>query len=344
MEQPPPAAGTPSVPWSAAEICLAALIVLFFWPIVAFEALDAVGLFRHIYGPDVSALVQADEAGREQQRLALGLAAGPGAAEVGLPLLRRQILTRLNLWTELFGFPLQAATIPVLLYAVSRTRPGQLGLTTRRLGRNLLLGVAVFVVLTPPVLGLNYLVEFLYRSALGAEPRLHPFTQLAAGGMSSAEWALLVLSATVFHPVLEELTFRGMVQPWAATRPWGGQVTLAAAFVLALYSCKERVLAAVPLGLSPALLEASPALFVLALVPVYGLVVWRSRTPAAPAVFATAALFAAVHSSVWPSPVALFVLAVGLGTQALRTGSLAGPIVLHALFNGTACVQLLWTS
>jgi membrane protease YdiL (CAAX protease family) len=79
----------------------------------------------------------------------------------------------------------------------------------------------------------------------------------------------------------------------------------------------------------------------LALVPIYLLVWWRGRTPVALAIFATAALFASVHASVWPTPIPLFILALGLGALAHRTRSLVGPIVLHGLFNGVSCVQLL---
>jgi membrane protease YdiL (CAAX protease family) len=55
-------------------------------------------------------------------------------------------------------------------------------------------------------------------------------------------------------------------------------------------------------------------------------------------------LFAAMHSSVWPTPVALLVLGLALGTLAARTKSLVGPIVVHALFNAVTCVGLLLSS
>jgi membrane protease YdiL (CAAX protease family) len=75
------------------------------------------------------------------------------------------------------------------------------------------------------------------------------------------------------------------------------------------------------------------------------LLVWRlSRTPVPPAIFGTSLLFACIHTSVWPTPVPLFVLALGLGVLAQRTQSLVGPIVLHGLFNGISCVLLLWRS
>jgi membrane protease YdiL (CAAX protease family) len=101
------------------------------------------------------------------------------------------------------------------------------------------------------------------------------------------------------------------------------------------------LVAAWPEGMRSLALAATPALFVLALAPIYLLVCWRSRTPLGPALFGTSLLFAYVHASVWPTPVPLFVLALGLGALAQRTRSLVGPIVLHSLFNGVSCVQLI---
>jgi membrane protease YdiL (CAAX protease family) len=59
------------------------------------------------------------------------------------------------------------------------------------------------------------------------------------------------------------------------------------------------------------------------------------------AIYASSLLFAAAHSSVWPSPIALFVLALVLGYLAYRTRSLVSSIMLHGLFNGVSCVVLL---
>jgi membrane protease YdiL (CAAX protease family) len=76
-------------------------------------------------------------------------------------------------------------------------------------------------------------------------------------------------------------------------------------------------------------------------VPFYGVIARRPPRPDSPAVFGTALLFASIHSAVWPTPVPLFVLGLALGVLASRTGSLVGPIVLHALFNAVTCVTLL---
>jgi membrane protease YdiL (CAAX protease family) len=59
------------------------------------------------------------------------------------------------------------------------------------------------------------------------------------------------------------------------------------------------------------------------------------------AVFGTALIFGAVHAFAWPTPIALFVLGVGLGYLALRTRSLVAPVLVHSLFNGVSFALLL---
>jgi hypothetical protein len=54
-----------------------------------------------------------------------------------------------------------------------------------------------------------------------------------------------------------------------------------------------------------------------------------------------AVLFAAIHSNVWPSPIALFFLGLGLAWLALRTQSIIPSIVVHILFNGIAVVYTI---
>jgi membrane protease YdiL (CAAX protease family) len=67
---------------------------------------------------------------------------------------------------------------------------------------------------------------------------------------------------------------------------------------------------------------------------------WR-RLNGSLAIYGSAMLFAASHN-VWPTPVPLLLLGLGLGWLASRTQSLVGPIVCHALFNGVACLVLYW--
>src|SRR5262249_4479600 len=146
---------------------------------------------------------------------------------------------------------------------------------------------------------------------------------------------------TVAAPFLEELSFRGVLQPWLASRRWGSHLAMLGALAVAVSFRWNDILDAWPKGIPALVSAATPALFVLGLLPFYLLVCWRSRTPLGPAIFAASLLFACVHTSVWPTPVPLFVLAIGLGVLAHRTRCLVGPIVLHGLFNAVSCVQLL---
>jgi membrane protease YdiL (CAAX protease family) len=66
----------------------------------------------------------------------------------------------------------------------------------------------------------------------------------------------------------------------------------------------------------------------------------RERAPAA--LFATAVLFGWFHARVWPSPVALTILALALGWLRWRLRGLAAPVALHAAFNGVACAWLVF--
>jgi membrane protease YdiL (CAAX protease family) len=329
-----PRTGWPTpVPWTGPEVLLALCLVYVAWPVTFSLLLQGSGLYRWFYGPDPVA----------RQTAAVAAAAGPVAAKAAEPTFQRLGSYRKGLWLTNVAFPFEALTIPVLLCSLSGTRPYQLGLTRRRLGRNLLVGLIGALVLVPGVFGVYYLVTVLYRSWGAAPTEEHPLTQVAQLGLSSVEWVLLVGSAVVAAPVLEELVFRGLLQPWFAKRREGGAAAMALAFLMALAMRRGEIEAALPRGPRAIAGECVPALFVLALVPVFLLVWWRSRTPVGPAVFGTAVLFAAFHSGVWPSPVPLLVLALGLGVLAYRAQSLAAPMLIHALFNGFNCVLILLT-
>jgi membrane protease YdiL (CAAX protease family) len=329
-----PRTGWPTpVPWTGPEVLLALCLVYVAWPVTFSLLLQGSGFLRLVYGPDPAA----------RQTTAVGVAAGPVAAKALEPTFQRLGSYRKGLWLNAMAFPFQALTVPLVLYSLSGTRPYQLGLTARRLGRHLFVGLVGTLVLVPAVFGVYYLVTLLYRT-LGAGPtEEHPLTQVAQFGLSPLEWGLLVLSAVVAAPVLEELVFRGLLQPWFAKRRAGGAAAMLLAFLMALAMRRGEIEAALPRGPRAVAAECVPAYFVLALVPVFLFVWWRSRTPVGPAVFGTAVLFAAFHSSVWPSPVPLLVLALGLGYLAYRAQSLAAPMLIHALFNGFNCVLILVT-
>jgi membrane protease YdiL (CAAX protease family) len=333
QDEAPPTGWPTPVPWTGPEVLLASCLIYLAWPATFSLLLQGSGLYRWFYGPGPVA----------QQAAGVGAAAGPGAARAAEPTFRRLDSYRQGLWLNAFTFPFQALTIPVLLFSVSGTRPSQLGLTRRRLGQNLLVGFVGALVLVPCVFGVYYLVIALYHSWGAAPTEEHPLTQVAQFGLAPVEWGLLVLSAVVAAPVVEEQVFRGLLQPWFAKRREGGALAMVLAFLMALAMRRSEIEVSLPRGPWAVAGECLPALFVLALVPVFLLVWWRSRTPVGPAIFGTAVLFAAFHSGVWPSPVPLLLLALGLGIIAYRAQSLAAPMLIHALFNCFNCGLILLT-
>lgn len=296
----------PPVPWTGAEIFASVFLAWFFWPGSVFLLLRGIGFEHWYYGDDTPATEK-----------------------------------RMELWALAFALPFQLLTFPFVFAALSRTRPEQLGLTAHRLGRNALVGLLATLALAPPVYGIYYLLQRLY-SQWGGGVEKHPLEDLAVLHLFTGEWVLLTMIATVGAPLLEELTFRGVLQPWLAARRWRSHAAMLGALLLTVWYRREQLLQAWPQGIGPFAAEAAPLWFVLTLEPIFLLVSWRSRAPAAPAIFATSLLFACVHVSVWPTPVPLFVLGLGLGVLAARTRSLVGPIVLHSLFNGISCVQLMF--
>jgi membrane protease YdiL (CAAX protease family) len=313
-----------AVPWSGLEIIAVFLVYIILQALVSQLVLDS-GLVGRLYGPDVVERLNAKD--------------DPDAA--------RAAQNRVGLLANVLMFPLLVAAILGFLRLVSGTRLHQLGLTWHRAGRNVLLGFLTWLIVTPPVLALNNLIYEIFSRLSGKGVSEHPLTKLAQERALPAELVLIVFAAVVVAPVLEELLFRGVTQRWAARHPWGGLATMAGALLFSLFFASERMGRALKSSEGPlewpALLQAfAPSLFVLAMVPGFLWVCRKARTPFGPALYGTSLFFATMHSSVWPSPVPLFVLALALGWLAERTQSLVGPMVLHGLFNGVACVQLLW--
>jgi len=271
------------------------------------------------------------------------LAAGFTPRPVGTPTPEeRMALMRLQLLADALAFPLQIASVVLLLPRFGGIRLGQIGLTPRRLGWNILWGALGWLAITPACFAVNLGVIALYGKEAATNVQEHPFVQMAAHGLTPAGWVLLIFTATISAPVMEELLFRGALQSWLERNVWASHAAMALALLVAAAMKANEVCAAWPQGGATLTIHLLPILFILALAVPYGGVCGFSRAPAAPAVFAASVLFASVHSFAWPSPVALFVLALGLGTLAYRSRSLAGPMVLHGLFNAVSCVLLFF--
>jgi membrane protease YdiL (CAAX protease family) len=298
--------GPNPVPWSGMEIVLSVFLAWLFWPAALYVFVQVLGVEHWYYG---------------------------GTAP--------EMPIRLELWVRSLALPFQVLTYPLVFAAYSGTHARQLGLTARRLGRNILAGLSGLL-LVPDVLALFWLVR--HCQGVNGEDGVerHALEILGGHNLYLTEWILLFFTATVAAPLHEELTFRGVLQPWLAKNRGYGLLTMFAALALGLWYRHTQLIDAWPMGFSPVLEAAAPALFASALLPLYLLAVFFGTSQAA-ALIAASTLFACIHST-WPTPIPLFLLGLGLGTLAQRTQSLVAPVVFHSLFNSVACVQLLLES
>ena len=290
-----------AVSWGALEVFATLFLVQFLIPVMIDAILVQSGFFTRVYGPDFQITI------RKENPL-------DGA--------------RLILWVSLLSFPPQVLT--VLAWVGTVKRAYQLGLTTSRLAENVATACLSWVAIAP----LIFMAEFVVVAALRQPPQEHPFIVLANDQPKFFEWSMIVFLATITAPVFEELFFRGFLQNWMAQRRWGMSVGISVALVLAYVSSQ---------GTS---VGVWPVLFVLVMIPAYFVWYWATRRWIAKpmdcqAIYGTALLFGAAHSSVWPTPIPLFLLGLTLGYLNYRTRSLVGPIVFHSLFNAVACLALL---
>jgi membrane protease YdiL (CAAX protease family) len=300
----------PGPPWGGPELIAAYALSWIIPPLVLYALLGA-GFFRWYYGAELVELALKGD---------------------------RIALARMNLWAVCVALPLQLAGILGLLRATCQARPEDVGLTPRGAGWSALAGLGLSVVLLPAVFGLYALVKWLSALA-GLLEEDHAFLKLAREGLNGTEWGLLVFAACVAAAVNEELIFRGMVQRWAERGQEEGWFVMLCALALAVYMRAEAISKAFADASMPAMVNATlPALCVVALAGVYALI---SRRPWG-GIFAASVLFAFVHTAVWPTPIPLLVLALGLGWLASRWQNLAGPMLVHSLSNAVACVALLW--
>jgi membrane protease YdiL (CAAX protease family) len=331
----------PPVPWNGWQLLVLVFLIVLFWPLVVDQAMKSAGLLversRSSKAPVV--VSSTDSTPTDEEKPAKSL-----------PRLREDLLLNACL------YPFWIGSILILLRLTSGAGPEDMGLTTRRWPRYALYGFIAWVLFAPPVFLFNGIINLIYRFVLRAKEEQHPLTRLLGLESNRADAVLIVLTAVIAAPFFEELLFRGVLLPWFAKRRYAGLTGLAGAFIFALLDrLSELVQGVRSRDWHEVAQGAGAPLFVLVMVPIYFLVCSiadlmlkqqplriRLRTVRwTGAIFASSLLFAAAHSSVWPSPISLFFLALVLGYLAYRTGNLISSMVLHGLFNGISCAFLL---
>jgi membrane protease YdiL (CAAX protease family) len=313
------------VPWGGFEVAGAFLVLTAVVPPLVELGLAEAGFYPRVYGPDFPTPRPTGPPPGAEMAVAgaPAVAAAQDAREVAAVVRR--------LWAGVVALPVQLGLLVLArraLYPAWRP-PDPPGLAPR-----VAVAVAAWAVLTPVVLAVNSAVNWVF-TQFEAVPDEHQLTRL--GGRGLLDSAAFLFQACVAAPVVEEVVFRGLVLAWAL----GGRKPLAAPDAAPAARPWLVVLA----GVGFAALSGRPGPVAFAAVLAGGLAVvtavFRSKRRTAGAVWASAALFAAVHSPVWPSPVALFLLGLGLGWCAVRTRGVLVPAVVHGLFNAVSAVFVL---
>jgi membrane protease YdiL (CAAX protease family) len=318
------------VPWGGVEALLAFLAMG-----VAGFATDIVlstsGFYQVVYGPNFA----------PPPERADGAQGGSGPQDEARAREREQrrqeASNRHALWSGLLSLPPLVALYWFVARAIYPNWKASL-IGRGSLAGKVWLAVVAWLVVTPPVLAFNAAVNELFKH-FGVAPEEHSLTKAAGGPW--LDRVLLVVGVSVTAPVVEELFFRGILLPWcvgrskllapgvappSAWRPW---LVMAAAGLLAASPSAGR--------------SVAPVLFV-GVLAVGLAVLWRFQRAGARrarAVYATAAMFAAAHSAVWPTPIPLFALGLALGWLAVRTNGILVPVLVHGLFNAVSAAYIL---
>jgi membrane protease YdiL (CAAX protease family) len=289
-----------------------------FWPVLLVSFIAETGLLKYVYGTGPDSAVS------------------PSSIELAR--------ARLGLWLTVLAFPFQIATIVAVLGRLRQARPYHFGFTPGYAVRQVLLGWIWWLGLTPLVLFVHILALGSYWYMTGIKPEEHPLVRLAEDNPLLLDRLLVVISVVMVAPVFEELLFRGVLQPWLAQRTWGGVLAMAGSSILA-FQASYTSLPKVRSGEESRLAALQPVLFLGVALAGYLAIDFSIRSlaqrKALSAIYGTALLFAMFHASVWPTPIPLFVLGLGLGWLAFRTQGIVGPIVVHALFNSVAVVSIV---
>jgi membrane protease YdiL (CAAX protease family) len=265
------------------------------------------------------------------------------------------------MWGYVVSLPIQIALFVLGFKLFSGATLSQMGLGCGRLGQNYLLGYLGWLVLAP-----TSLAVFAVALWLTPNPQKHPLLDLGPW-RGNLELIAFTIQAAILAPINEELLFRGLLLAWllqpakpaspgddSAIPPMPPERRSDAcafcALLLAFWLQKPALEEALKAGIWENIAASlTPSFFVVLFTPFYLLLPLSQALQRrlgfsdqeVRAWLATSILFAAIHSSVWPSPVPLLALALGLGWLTIRTRSIIPSIVVHMLFNGVS-VMYVW--
>ena len=250
------------------------------------------------------------------------------------------------------------ASIPLVLRATSGARLRDFGIVRGDLLGQVPRGVVAYPLLAPFVFGVM-MASVLYWGKTN-----HPLENAIVQDKSPAMVAILVLAGVVLAPASEELIFRGVLLGWLTKLAVGEKRAVAPAPTIeplegALLPDDGRHLLETVEVDSPGILpertfpdtaehlahnpyEAPFSPLVAEYETVPGDPSWRA-VPLLLANVLVSLIFAALHGAVWPTPIPIFFLSLGLGLLYQRTGSIVASTALHMTFNGVSTLLMFLT-
>lgn len=202
-----------------------------------------------------------------------------------------------------------------------------LGIAVRRIASDIRLGVAAFVMLAPPVYGVQVLL------AQWLKPH-HPLIELLTENPDAVFLSLIGFSAVIVAPIAEEYFFRVLVQGWLEK-----VITISRRLSIAPFSQGvDTPPREVGNRVEPVETPRHPSKAACAVGKGN---VTTIDDPAGPSdgrvlpvpIVITAAIFAVAHASHGPAPIPLFLFAIGLGYLYQRTHRILPCIIVHFLLN-----------
>ena len=238
----------------------------------------------------------------------------------------------------------------VIGVALIRWRTGagchDFGVSSGKFNRDVVLGVAGFVMLVVPVFALQFLLTRWMESK-------HPLVEIIRENPHPIYFALSGFSALIVAPIAEECLFRVVLQGWlekvaAVPRPSGPDVLLGSLRASSAGSMEEPAQTSSPRRsvedksaensyTAPSTEQPRSSHPAHTTPPAYATqLVGPSTWP----IVVSASLFALAHFSHGPDPGPLFLLAIGLGYLYQRTHRVLPCIVVHFLLNLVSMLQL----